>query len=156
MTDKTKTKTKAKAGTTAKSDDWRKQSREADGSIRRRGSRLYARIQYTGEDGRRRDKERPARNRTHARELIKQMREMHGSYAPLTYILANEAVGFMWKDDFESAHAHLREALDYAQQIVMVQGVIDINSLHAITAFVQGDYTGAQGYVDAARAFAQH
>ncbi|MGQ0763972.1 MAG: tyrosine-type recombinase/integrase [Acidobacteriota bacterium] len=64
-----------------KSADWRKQKREHAGSIRERGGKLFARIQYFGEDGKRRDKERAARNRKHARELISEMRgelKQHG------------------------------------------------------------------------------
>jgi integrase len=57
--------------------DWRRQKRSHDGSIRERDGKLYARIQFTGEDGRPRSKERIARNRKHARELIKQMRKEH-------------------------------------------------------------------------------
>src|SRR5688572_12056543 len=55
--------------------DWRKQKREHGGSIRERDGKIFARIQYVGEDGRRREKERPAKNRKHARELIKEMRQ---------------------------------------------------------------------------------
>lgn len=55
--------------------DWRKQKREHGGSIRVRDGKIFARIQFIGEDGRKRDKERPAKNRSHARELIKQMRQ---------------------------------------------------------------------------------
>src|SRR6266571_2021048 len=64
-----------------KSKNWRKQKREHGGSIRTRGGMLFARIQYIGEDGKRRDKERPAKNRKHARELITEMRrelQQHG------------------------------------------------------------------------------
>ena len=64
-----------------KVETWRKEKRTDGGSIRERDGKLSARIQYFGADGKRHDKERPARNRTHARELIKQMRaelENHG------------------------------------------------------------------------------
>jgi hypothetical protein len=63
-----------------KAEDWRKQRREYGGSVRERRGRIYARIQYFGEDGKRHDKEREARNRTHARELIKEMRAELGSH----------------------------------------------------------------------------
>lgn len=63
-----------------KVEEWRKQSREYGGSIRERSGKIYARIQYFGEDGKRHDKEREARNRTHARELIKEMRAELGSH----------------------------------------------------------------------------
>lgn len=56
-------------------DDWRKEKREHGGSIRVRDGKIFARIQYLSEDGRRRDKERPARNRKHAREVINEMRQ---------------------------------------------------------------------------------
>lgn len=55
--------------------DWRKQRRANEGSIRERNGKIYARIQFIGDDGKRHDKERPARNRKHARELIKDMRK---------------------------------------------------------------------------------
>src|SRR5437870_2208924 len=55
--------------------DWRKQKRANEGSIRERNGKIYARIQFIGDDGKRHDKERPARNRKHARELIKEMRK---------------------------------------------------------------------------------
>ncbi len=64
-----------------KSDNWRKQKREHGGSIRERAGKTYARVQYIGADGQRRDKEMEARNRKHARELITQMRkdlDQHG------------------------------------------------------------------------------
>lgn len=62
----------------------RKQTREHGGSIRERDGKLYARIQYVGPDGKSHDKHRLAKNRTHARELIRQMRdelEKHGPAA---------------------------------------------------------------------------
>ncbi|MDQ3472422.1 MAG: site-specific integrase [Acidobacteriota bacterium] len=55
--------------------DWRKQKRQHGGSIRVRDGKVFARIQFIGEDGRKRDKERPAKNRKHARDLIKEMRQ---------------------------------------------------------------------------------
>src|SRR5207237_6499797 len=61
--------------------NWRKEKRDFGGSIRERNGKLFARIQYIGEDGKRRDKERPAENRKHARELITEMRrelKQHG------------------------------------------------------------------------------
>jgi integrase len=63
------------------SKNWRKEKRDYGGSIRERNGKLFARIQYIGEDGKRRDKERPAENRKHARELIAEMRrelKQHG------------------------------------------------------------------------------
>jgi integrase len=57
--------------------EWLRQKRSHDGSIRERDGKLYARIQFIGEDGKPRSKERIARNRKHARELIKQMRKEH-------------------------------------------------------------------------------
>ena len=57
-----------------KPDDWRKERRANEGSIRERNGRVYARIQFIGDDGKRHDKERQAQNRKHARELIKEMR----------------------------------------------------------------------------------
>jgi hypothetical protein len=43
-----------------KTEDWRKQRREYGGSIRERNGKIYARIQYFSEDGKRHDKEREA------------------------------------------------------------------------------------------------
>lgn len=63
-----------------KTEDWRKQRREYGGSIRERNGKIYARIQYFGEDGKRHDKEREASNRKHARELIKEMRAELGNH----------------------------------------------------------------------------
>jgi integrase len=63
------------------SKNWRKEKRDHGGSIRTRAGKLFARVQYIGEDGKRRDKERPAKNRKHARELIIEMRkelQQHG------------------------------------------------------------------------------
>lgn len=57
--------------------EWLRQKRSHDGSIRERDGKQYARIQFIGEDGKPRSKERIARNRKHARELIKQMRQEH-------------------------------------------------------------------------------
>ena len=62
----------------AKTDyEWLRQKRSHGGSIRERNGKLYARIQFIGEDGKPSSKERIARNRKHARELIKQMRQEH-------------------------------------------------------------------------------
>lgn len=61
--------------------NWRNEKRDYGGSIRERNGKLFARIQYIGEDGKRRDKERPAENRKHAREVITEMRrelKQHG------------------------------------------------------------------------------
>jgi integrase len=55
--------------------EWLRQKRNHGGSIRSRNGKLSARIQYIGEDGEIHEKERQARNRKHARELIKQMRD---------------------------------------------------------------------------------
>ncbi len=63
-----------------KAEDWRKQSRGYGGSIRERKGKMYARIQYFGEGGKRHDKEREARNRKHARELIAEMRAELGNH----------------------------------------------------------------------------
>ena len=71
-------KTKTKDGT------WRNEKRGHGGSIRERNGRVYGRIQWTDEQGERREKELPARNRKHARELIKQLRDdlqKHGQIA---------------------------------------------------------------------------
>ncbi len=65
---------------TRKAENWRKQKREYGGSIRQRNGKIYARIQYFGEDGKRHDKEREARNRKHARELITEMRSELGNH----------------------------------------------------------------------------
>src|SRR2546421_7054517 len=63
------------------SSNGRKEKRDYGASIRERNGKLFARIQYIGEDGKRRDKERPAENRKHAREVITEMRrelKQHG------------------------------------------------------------------------------
>jgi integrase len=57
--------------------EWLRQKRSHDGSIRERGGKLYARIQFIGEDGKPSSQERIATSRKHARELIKQMRQEH-------------------------------------------------------------------------------
>lgn len=66
--------------TRKKTENWRTQKREYGGSIRERGGKIYARIQYFGEDGKRHEKEREASNRKHARELIKAMRAELGNH----------------------------------------------------------------------------
>jgi integrase len=48
-------------------------ARERKGTIRIRDGKLYARVQFTDEMGKRRDLWRKAENRTHARELIRQL-----------------------------------------------------------------------------------
>src|SRR5690242_12479784 len=67
---------------------WRTEKRAHGGSIRVRKGRVFARIQWTDEQGKRREQERPADHRKHARELIKQMREeltKHGEAALETH-----------------------------------------------------------------------
>lgn len=55
--------------------DWRKQKRHRDGSIKIVNGVVYARVQYIDEaTGKRREKLKRANNRKHARELIKKMR----------------------------------------------------------------------------------
>lgn len=63
----------------AENNDWRKDKRHRDGSIKTIKGILYARIQYIDDiTGRRREKLRRANNRKDARELIKEMRsELH-------------------------------------------------------------------------------
>jgi integrase len=47
--------------------------RQREGFIRERNGKVYACIQYTGEDGRRKEKMRRADNRTHAKQIIKNL-----------------------------------------------------------------------------------
>lgn len=55
--------------------DWRKQKRNHGGSVKTINGILYARIQYLDDiTGKRKEKLRRADSRTHARSLIKQMR----------------------------------------------------------------------------------
>lgn len=54
--------------------NWRKEKRQHGGSIKTINGILYARIQFVDETGKRKEKLRKANNRTHARELIKEMR----------------------------------------------------------------------------------
>ena len=55
--------------------DWRQGKRKTGGGIKIVKGKLYARIQYVDEvSGKRKEKLRPAQNRTHARTLIEQMR----------------------------------------------------------------------------------
>ena len=59
----------------AKESTWRNEKRRADGSIKIIKGKLYARIQYLDEaTGKRKEKLKPAPNRTKAKELIKEMR----------------------------------------------------------------------------------
>jgi integrase len=56
-------------------DDWRKGKRKTGGSIKTVKGKLYARIQYLDEQsGKRKEKLRSAKSRTHAKQLIDQMR----------------------------------------------------------------------------------
>lgn len=55
--------------------DWTREKRNYGGSIRERNGKVYARIQYIGEDNKNRDREFLANNRKHAREIIKQKRD---------------------------------------------------------------------------------
>lgn len=55
--------------------DYRKRKRNHGGSIREKGGRFYARVRYTGEDGKQRETVREAKNRSEARSLITQMRD---------------------------------------------------------------------------------
>jgi len=48
-------------------------ARERKGSVVTRGGKLYARIRFKDENGKQRDLWRKADNRTHARELIRQL-----------------------------------------------------------------------------------
>lgn len=56
--------------------DWRKQKRKTSGSIKTVKGKLYARVQYIDEKtGKRKEKLRPANNKTHARALVDQMKK---------------------------------------------------------------------------------
>lgn len=71
-----KTAKKRQAKDIAKTEDWRKEKRgiKGNGSIKvMSDGRIYARLQYTGEDGKRKDKLRAAESKSHARELLRQM-----------------------------------------------------------------------------------
>lgn len=60
--------------------DWRKQKRKTSGSVKTVKGKLYARVQYIDEKtGGRKEKLRPANNKTHARTLIDQMRKELGT-----------------------------------------------------------------------------
>jgi len=48
-------------------------SRERKGSIVERDGKVYARIQFIGSDGKKRDRWRRAHSRTHAREVVTQL-----------------------------------------------------------------------------------
>ncbi len=48
-------------------------SRERKGSVVERDKKLYARVQFTDENGRKRDLWRKAENRTHAKEITKRL-----------------------------------------------------------------------------------
>src|SRR5437660_533934 len=48
-------------------------SRERTGSLVDRNGKLYARLQFIGSDGKKRDRWRRANSRTHAREVVKQL-----------------------------------------------------------------------------------
>lgn len=50
--------------------DWRKERRNREGSVYEYKGKIYARVQFIGEDGKRKDKKVLAKNRKHARELI--------------------------------------------------------------------------------------
>lgn len=54
--------------------NWRNKHRSKDGSYKIIKGNLYARIQYIDETGLRKEKLRKANNKTHARQLIKEMR----------------------------------------------------------------------------------
>ena len=61
---------------TKKNKDWRGEKRKTGGSIKIIKGNIYARIQFIDEiTGKRKEKLRRAKNRTHARELIKKMRD---------------------------------------------------------------------------------
>jgi integrase len=65
--------------------DWRSEKRKTGGSIKTINGRIYARIQYMDEmTGKRKEKLRPAPNRTRARELVREMRrELSGGQESL-------------------------------------------------------------------------
>ncbi len=60
-----------------KTDDWRKQRRNRQGSVYDYKGKIYARLQYIGEDGTRKDRKRLAKSRKHARELLKELLADH-------------------------------------------------------------------------------
>lgn len=67
-----------------KGSEWRKGKREHGGSIYEYQGRLYARVQFTGEDGKRREKKVAVKSRSEARTVFKQLREKlnaHGEKA---------------------------------------------------------------------------
>jgi integrase len=59
-------------------------AQERKGSIRKRDGKLYARVQFTDENGRKREMWRRAEHRTHARQLIREMlKEVESSTAEM-------------------------------------------------------------------------
>lgn len=57
-------------------------ARERKGSVVNRDGKLYARVQSTDESGKRRDITRKAENRTHARQIIRQLLREIENLAP--------------------------------------------------------------------------
>ena len=57
-------------------------ARERKGSVVNRDGKLYARVQSTDESGKRRDIIRKAENRTHARQIIRQLLREIENLAP--------------------------------------------------------------------------
>ena len=81
-------------------------SRERRGSIVERDKKLYARIQFTDENGCKRDLWHKAQSRTHAKETIKQLlRELEDNGA----------------QTIDVAHITLAELADYYLEQFMVE-----------------------------------
>jgi len=71
------------------------------GSIRKRGDVYYARVTYVDDTGRRRDKEKRANNKSHARRLIKDMLRELDDYG--TQVFENGKTTFAELADFYEA-----------------------------------------------------
>ncbi len=68
--------------------DWRKRPREHGGSVYEYKGKLYARIQFIGEDGKRREKKVVVKSRSEARKKFKELRqklEDHGEQAVVAH-----------------------------------------------------------------------
>src|SRR5689334_2649122 len=109
-------------------------SRERKGSIVKRNGRLYARLQFTGWDGKKRDRWRRANSPTHARELIKrllrELAECGESQLDATRMTFNDLCDYYSKHYLTPAQYVSGRKVSGLRSVVTVRGYIKVFRQH--------------------------
>src|SRR5437762_1054618 len=109
-------------------------SRERKGSIVERDGGLYARLQFTGSDGKKRDRWRRANSRTHARDvlklLLKELAECGESQLDAARMTFNDLCDYYSKHYLTPAQYVSGRKVSGLRSVVTVRGYIKVFREH--------------------------